>query len=489
MLRFYKENEMPSQSRFHVFFKNLYYAFLAQGVSLLLSILMSLIVPKILGVHEYGYWQLFLLYSGFVGFFHFGLNDGIYLRYGGTDYNRLNYKLLGSQLWFSIAAQSVMALLAILYAVLFIHDSSRSFVIISTAIYLVLNNSCSYLWFVFQLSNRAKVYSLSVIINRLFFMISVIVLLFCKTRTFQTFVILYEVAQILALVYSAFVARKIVFVHFISLKRTIRQVLLNIVIGINLMFSNVADMLVISTGRFVVDSLWGITVFGKISFALSLTYFFLLFIGQVSIVLFPNLRQMNIEQLKYYFELGRDILCVLLTGIFLAYFPIKLLLSAWLPQYHESLNYMAFLLPLCTYDGKMQMLCGTYFKVLRKERLLLLINVMTFLLSAVSALVGGYVLHSIYFIIFSMVFSIGIRSIFSEILLSKRLQISYAKSILAESFLAIVYILCSLLFNSMTAFLIYIPFYLLYLFLSRNVLRSILDNFKRLLKNRMPLNS
>lgn len=65
------------------FIKNILYAFLAQGIALFLSVLMSLIVPKILGVEQYSYWQLFIFYTGYVGFFHFGLNDGVYLRLGG----------------------------------------------------------------------------------------------------------------------------------------------------------------------------------------------------------------------------------------------------------------------------------------------------------------------------------------------------------------------------------------------------------------------
>lgn len=60
--------------------RNLIYAFSAQGISLILSVLMSMIVPKLLGVEDYSYWQLFIFYIGYVGFSHFGLTDGIYLR-------------------------------------------------------------------------------------------------------------------------------------------------------------------------------------------------------------------------------------------------------------------------------------------------------------------------------------------------------------------------------------------------------------------------
>lgn len=58
---------------------NMVTAFAAQGVSFLASVAMSLIVPKVLGVETYGYWQLFVFYASYSGFFMLGLNDGVYL--------------------------------------------------------------------------------------------------------------------------------------------------------------------------------------------------------------------------------------------------------------------------------------------------------------------------------------------------------------------------------------------------------------------------
>ena len=65
------------------FIGNLIYAFAAQGLSFALSVLMSIIVPKVLSLNDFGYWQLFIFYTSYVGFFHFGFNDGVYLLNGG----------------------------------------------------------------------------------------------------------------------------------------------------------------------------------------------------------------------------------------------------------------------------------------------------------------------------------------------------------------------------------------------------------------------
>ncbi|MBQ7920024.1 MAG: hypothetical protein IJ324_08815 [Lachnospiraceae bacterium] len=80
------------------FIKNMIYAMGAQGVSILLSIFLALVFPKLLGVHQYSYWRLFSLYIAYASVAHLGLNDGVYLRNGGKDYEELDFPVLKSNL-------------------------------------------------------------------------------------------------------------------------------------------------------------------------------------------------------------------------------------------------------------------------------------------------------------------------------------------------------------------------------------------------------
>ena len=75
--------------------KNIKYAVSANFVVLGISVLLNMFVPKILGVTEYSYWQLYVFYTSYVGFFHLGWLDGIYLKIGGQDYDELNKNKLG----------------------------------------------------------------------------------------------------------------------------------------------------------------------------------------------------------------------------------------------------------------------------------------------------------------------------------------------------------------------------------------------------------
>ena len=67
------------------FIKTSYYAFAAQVVSIVSSIILSLLLPKFVSIELYGILQYFLLIASYVGILHFGFNDGVYLKLGGTN--------------------------------------------------------------------------------------------------------------------------------------------------------------------------------------------------------------------------------------------------------------------------------------------------------------------------------------------------------------------------------------------------------------------
>ena len=76
-------------NKFKTALKNIMYASIANGISLMISLLLTLLIPKLFSVRQYGYWQLYTLYISFVGFFHLGIVNGIYLEYGGVEYGKL----------------------------------------------------------------------------------------------------------------------------------------------------------------------------------------------------------------------------------------------------------------------------------------------------------------------------------------------------------------------------------------------------------------
>lgn len=447
---------------------NLMTAFLAQGISLLMSIFMSFIVPKFLGNIEYGYWQLFIFYVGYVGFFHFGYNDGVYLRMGGKRYEELDHRLLGTQFKVFIVVEIIIAWLIAFIGNWFSYEIERRYVWIFVALYLVVNNLHLFWGCVFQSVNRTKIYSKSVIIDRVFVLVFIVILLLEKETNFLPFIITYTLSKCFSFLYLGYYGRKIIFLKITCLKSALKDMRKSFLCGIKLTIANVMSMLVLGIGRVFIDNAWGIEVFGQISLALSLTNFFLVFIQQVSMVLFPALRRTSEEHLRVLYNELRIILGLFLPSIFVGYFLIKITVGLWLPQYTISLKYLALLLPLCTFDGKMQMLCNTYLKVMRQEKKLLQVNAVAFTISFVLCAFSTYIFQNMTMVIVSMVFSVALRSALSELYLSRIMKINITKMMIQEIFITGIFMYVVWFLEERIAFCITVCIFALYIIINRN---------------------
>ena len=459
---------------------NIKFAFLAQSISLCLSVLMSLIVPKILGIEIYGYWQLFMFYIVYTNLFHFGVSDGIYLRKGGEKYSELDYSLLNSDFYVTLGWQIIIAFLLILFALFFVEDPNRAFVFIATAVYMLVYNAVSFLGLLFQAVNETKIYSLSVIIDKLLFILIVLVFMVWKVSDFKVLVIGYIFSTTSGLTFLCLVGREIVFKLPSISKKVFDDIKENIISGFPLTLSAFTSNFIVGISRATVDSKWGILVFGKFSFAISMTNFFLLFIRQISMVLFPALRMKESAEKESLFYKMNQYVNYLFPLIFLAYFPAGVILNIWLPQYQESITYLALLLPLCFFDGKTQMIYMTYMKDYRKERILLGVNIFSVIMSAIFSFIGAFLLNNVFFVLVGIVITSAIRSVILEWYVSERIysHVSW-KHTIQIIFFVIVFMGTYLIDNRFIAFTVLLIISIFYYVLNRNFISMLFKSINR----------
>lgn len=142
--------------------QNMSIAFLAQGVTLALSVIQTMIVPKLLGVEQFGYWQLYIFYVSYVGFFHLGLSSGVYLTTGGQKREEMDKASIKSQMLFGVFYQTFMAIVIVSLSSFLQTGAERTFVVVMTAIYLVLQNLATFMMNELQCMNETKKSSLVV---------------------------------------------------------------------------------------------------------------------------------------------------------------------------------------------------------------------------------------------------------------------------------------------------------------------------------------
>ena len=459
------------------FSKNITFAFIAQFVSISSSLFITFIIPKYLSVAEFGYWQLFVFYSSFVGFFHFGFNDGVYLKLGGKSVDEVNNPLLKSGLLFSFFSQLIISIIIVGVCFFLKFGEERSFIFYTLAFYLIIFNLSNFFLFFFQATNRINLYAVSAIADKLLLLALLIAIFiaFWDSLSFKTVIVLFIVGRLCSLIYSINKNKKLLKSKaefcFNDYKNTIK-------VGAILMLSNIASTLILGISRFIVDFSWGLESFGKFSLSLSIVGFFLLFLSQFGMVLFPSLRQRKKEDLIPVFLKIRDITSFCLFFVYLLFFPLKLILAYWLPLYSESLVYLILLLPLCIFDGKMQILFSTYFKVFRMENLLLILNIFAVLICLFLNFIALFILKSIVLVILASSFTVALRSIFANIILSKKNNISIGWDSIIDALYSIFFV-CSFWFlDDYFAFTIVLFLFLLFTFYKRKVLVEFITNIR-----------
>ncbi|WP_100333078.1 MATE family efflux transporter [Bacillus alkalisoli] len=469
-------------SKARKFFKNFSYAITANITSLIISVLIVLIVPKLIGVEDYGYWQLYLFYVAYVGFLQFGWNDGIYLRYGGMEYNKLEKKVFFSQFWMLTISQLILSIIIIVFSSIFINEVEREFILIMVSFCMVLMGVRAMPMFILQATNRIKEYSQMIIMDRLLYCCLVIALLIFGVREYELIIVADLIGKFVSLLYAVYSCRDLIFNKVNNFYLSFNETIENISVGIKLMFANIASMLIIGVVRFGIERSWDIATFGKVSLTLSISKLLMLFINSVGIILFPILRKTEMDRLPNIYKSMRDLLMVILFGVLILYYPLSVMLSSWLPDYAESVLYLALLFPMCVYEGKTALLINTFLKTLRKEKLMLKINLISLFLSVNITLLTTMLIENLNLAILSIVFILAFRSILAEILISKILGVSIFKDILLELLLSSSFILAAWFIDSWLFTVVYGVIYLLYLLLKRNDLIFTTKQIQSLIK-------
>lgn len=428
---------------------NLIYAFGSQSIQLLRSIIVSLLVPKIMGVQEFGFWQLFIFYTQYGGFIHLGLIDGILQRNGGILYDKLNFKYIGYQL----GVLSIwMAIAIIPFCVLGItnKDANRSIVILLSCLFVIINILYTFFLYVLQAVNRFKVASYGKTIISSLFILSVLLMICYRVSDYRPYIYTYIVSHLIGLLYYAYRCKEIVLnVTFKSSHIYMYNTISDIKVGFVLLISNIMGMLILGFGRFMVDMHWGITTFATVSFALMFVNFFLMFINQASQVLFPDLRHRTSAEISVFYQKLRGKLSIMFPIALLLYVPICELVGLWLPKYLKSMEYLVFLLPLCVFDSKMNLLYNTIYKVFNKTKLLLLCNTISLVVSVVLITLSIYVFQSVRLVVLSMLVAIGLRVIIAEKLLSRFFSVqTNNRRIVLELLLVGSFVITNLMFDS-----------------------------------------
>ncbi len=449
--------------RVRLFFRNLFYAVGANLSRILTTFGLTLLLPKFLSVESYGYWQLYGFYNSYLGYSSLGRSEGVLIKYAGERYEDLDGRTLSSQFWTLAVQELLFIAAAVILGNAWMKDPVKLFVLKLSLTYIFVQILKHLLLMILQATNRISEYAKCYTGERVLFFVLSLCCLFLGFRDFWVFACAEIVSVTAVLIWAAVLCREVTFRRPLPLRQSLPLTLELIRIGSKIMIAELAGVLVIGIVRLAIEEHWGIEVFGEISLSLSMAHMLITCISAVAVVLFPMLRRTNQKRLFELYLPARTCLTAAMYGLLLFYIPGKKILELWLPQYRDSLRYLAILFPLCIYETRTSTLAYTYLKTLRREKDILKANVICVGASLVMTFLTVRIFQNLDLAVFSILALYALKAMITEGYLSRQMSLRLGWAHLSEGLLAVLFIFCNWSLPDGAAFLGYLCAYAVFL--------------------------
>ena len=454
--------------------KNMSLSVLVQAVSTMAGIVINLVVPKFIDTYQYAYWQTFLLYMQYVGFFHFGLIDGLVLRYSQFDYEELDKDSVRSQYYLIMFIDIGIAVFVIASAFLFFKGVARTLCII-LAVSLFSEISYNYVLTLFQTTNRIKQYAKYVILYRCLYCLLLVMCICLKFTNYYWLCLAYVCADFISVLTIGLKYNKALLIgKMLPIKTVKKELKVTLSGGVKLMIASYSATLLVGFGKMIIQWKWDTVTFGNVSLAYSMTGFILQFVTAISIVLFPSLKRMDASQLPGLYKKIRSGVTPILYFCLLFYYPGSFLLGIWLPAYRDSMMYLGIWFPMIIFTTKVSLLTNNYLNAYRKEKILLTINLFVVAVSFVVYLLESVLFSNVLIILGTVVFAIMIRSIISEIVISKCINIKLTVDIILDVIVSGLFVVSIFFRNGIIGFMFYCIVFGGYVLLKRNEIKGLI---------------
>lgn len=449
-----------------------------------LGILQSFLLPNILGPAEYGKWSLYLVYTGYAGFFSFGFCDGLLLVFGGKRYNELNKKQFKG--YYITHFLFLISLFLIYLGILFLLNIDDLLLFALIGVACVFSCQRDFFEAINVSTNRMTHYSIGHIIEKVFILFGILACFFLSISK-SIFVVAFAVAGwFVTVVYNLLSCRLLILNREPFRVFDDRKDYFSLCSrGIFITFASVGISLMTGFGKMFVGWAFGDSYLGYYSFVFSTSALFAVFFNALSTIFYPIFKSKNSSNsisVLNNFSFAISFVGVLLL---LVYFALYWFIGSFFPKYQESLPLLFVLIPMVVIQGKNNSIYITLYKLYDLEKFLAL----NLLVSVGVCMTLTAVLYSL----FASLISVAIATYLSLVFLlclnhvvfnlkseNNRLSFCWLDFAVHGAFLLVCYFLR---FN-LISFLVTIALVIAYAFINLKRIRSVFTSLFQTIKQK-----
>lgn len=415
-------------------YRNIISVTLSNILLVIAGVVSSFVLPKVLGVTDYGYYKIFNLYTTYIVFFDIGIANGVYLKYGGYSLEELPKKNMRKYFQILVILQIIFAAVMITCAFLFLKGNYK-IIIIDLALYTIVNNIANYFEKVSIMvgdfgPNIKRNLVKSILTILIVFTSYVLIKNNVNIKKYQIYTISFIVMYGIIAIQYASIYRNTIFGKLESFNEIKNDFVDIVKMGIVLLFADMISNLILNLDRQFVSLLYSVNVYSVYSFAYSMLKVVIMAVSAIASVLYPTLKRMGVEQMGKSYSLSINIVSILSLGTLLGYYPLAIIVKWWLPAYVDSLPIFMVLFPSIAINSIISIIMINHYKALEKQRVYFMFSVFTLVIAFVTNLISQLVIHEPIGFSIASVITMLIWYIMSDIYLRKEYGILEEKSYL-----------------------------------------------------------
>lgn len=445
----------------HKTLKDMISVVMGNGALLGAKVFTWLLIPRLLGIYEYGYYKMFTLYLTYMLFFHLGFPDGILLLHGGQHFEELDREKFRFYSVFFLVMQCIVGGIFV-FAACILCDNVYRYILIMLAFDMVFVNLSTYFKFISQATMRFKELTIRNVFQSILQVLSVILIyILASEGVFEASGKLYIFSIVfidgILFIWYLFTYRDIVFgkrerlqIGMVSVKKYFKT-------GILLTAAYQASHLIIVQDSQMVSVLYDMKSYSLYAFAYSIVNMASTALNAIATVLFPNLKRMGSEKASGQFPKLIAMVTVLAFFLLAGVYPLSWLVEFILPDYAGSLLYLEIIMPGLAISCCINLIFFTYYKMMgwleKYLKIAILILIIGLALNVVShAIYSEPEAYSIASVITLLIwYLVAEQPLKREFHLAGKRNLGYLCSMIA-----LFYIVISLQINRSVSFLIYV---------------------------------
>ena len=447
----------------HAFGSDVVVHAVGSGFLLLIAFFWTIIIPAYLSVENYGYWQLFLLYSGYIGILHLGFVNGILLRWAGKKLSEVGSEIKRALIFLLLEQVVIIAPLSL--GLYFLLDPPFQGIGPMLLVYAFLSNIVQLFLFAAMAVRKFKLLTAINIGRGLAFLLTIILFFNLGYVGYHHVFFAFFSSYLFILLFAVFWFSKYLGGKMPSFSSLLNYGKENTNLGVFILLGTFVSIFLLSIDRLMVSAFFSIEQFAIYAFALTIALAAHTFVGVVAQVFFPHLSATTPQSRTKAYQLAKPAIILSWAAILAVYFPATKIVEFYLPHYVVSLPVLQILLGTIGFGSVIHILHTNYYAVYRKQRQYFLWGITALILSALLNLLAIKVwgtLESvaiatlISFVIWYVINEMSLKSVTSEsnkgLWKSLAIVISYLGGFWLASFLVDWFV---------TQALVYIGFFLL----------------------------